>query len=60
LHVHLAAASPSVSYVEHFPILDGVIAEPIQPIEGAMEPPSRPGHGIVWDVEAIAAWTVRS
>lgn len=58
LHVHLAAASSAVDYVEHFPILDSIIAEPLAPSQGYVAPPQRAGHGIVWDREAIGRYTL--
>lgn len=58
LHVHVAVAQASVSYVEHFPLLDHLIAEPIAQRDGMAEPPDRAGHGIAWDRAAIAACTV--
>ncbi|HEY0247155.1 MAG TPA: mandelate racemase/muconate lactonizing enzyme family protein [Gryllotalpicola sp.] len=59
LHVHLAAAFGGTAYIEDFPILDGIIAEPLRPEGGLARPPRRPGHGIRWDHEAIERHTAR-
>lgn len=53
LHVHAAAAARAGSYVEHFPLIDDLLAETLVPAEGTVAPPDRPGHGIVWDPEAL-------
>jgi len=58
LHVHLAMDDPIVSYVEHFPILDPLLAAPLSRDGGTVTAPGTPGHGIVWDEGAIAAMTV--
>ena len=54
LHIHLAVSTDGTRWVEDFPILDGIIAEPLRPVAGTVRPPDRPGHGIVWDRDAIA------
>jgi L-alanine-DL-glutamate epimerase-like enolase superfamily enzyme len=53
LHVHLAAAAPTATSVEHFPLLDDLLGEVLRPKDGAVAPPDRPGHGLVWDEEAL-------
>jgi L-alanine-DL-glutamate epimerase-like enolase superfamily enzyme len=58
LHIQVATADLNVCYVEHFPILDEIMAARLAPTEGRISAPSRPGHGIVWDRDAIAAHTV--
>lgn len=58
LHVHLAMGDPNVSYVEHFPILDPLLAAPLAPVDGQVTAPDTPGHGIAWDPEALAAYAV--
>ncbi|MEU3270669.1 mandelate racemase/muconate lactonizing enzyme family protein [Saccharomonospora sp. NPDC006951] len=54
LHVHVAAALPSATYVEHFPFLDAFTTAPIKVEDGNVLVPDRPGHGIefterTWD-----------
>lgn len=53
LHVHLAAATPTSSWVEHFPLIDDLLSETLAPVDGVLRPPERPGHGMVWDAEAM-------
>ncbi len=49
LFVHLAAAAPSVRWLEHFPLLEPLFADPVEmDAEGRMAPSDRPGHGLVW------------
>jgi L-alanine-DL-glutamate epimerase-like enolase superfamily enzyme len=56
LHVHIASCAPTTRYIEDFPILDRVIADPLRPSGGVAVAPSRPGHGIVWDRDAVEAY----
>ena len=58
LHIQVATADPNVCYVEHFPILNEIMAASLAPREGRITAPARPGHGIIWDRDAIAAHTV--
>jgi L-alanine-DL-glutamate epimerase-like enolase superfamily enzyme len=58
LHVHLAAANPAATYVEHFPLLDDLLLDTLQPTNGELVPPDRPGHGMAWDDEALDKHTV--
>jgi len=58
LHIQVATADPNVCYVEHFPILNEIMTAQLAPAEGQVKAPARPGHGIVWDRDAIAAHTV--
>jgi len=53
LHVHLAAAAPAATFVEHFPLLDDVLEETLTVRDGMVEPPARAGHGIQWDKAAL-------
>lgn len=58
LHVHLATAATGTRYIEDFPILDRILAEPLRPRNGVAEAPERPGHGIRWDRQAVDDFTV--
>ncbi|MEV6121601.1 mandelate racemase/muconate lactonizing enzyme family protein [Streptomyces sp. NPDC052077] len=49
LNVHLALAVPNCPYVEHFPLIDGVLTETIEIRDGHALPPDRPGHGLCFD-----------
>ena len=53
LHIHLCAAAGSCTYIEHFPLIDDLFEESLEPVEGVMYPPQRPGHGIAWNEEAL-------
>lgn len=58
LHVHLTAAAPTGIFVEHFPLIDDLLADTLQVTDGMMIPPDRPGHGIRWDDDALARFSV--
>jgi L-alanine-DL-glutamate epimerase-like enolase superfamily enzyme len=58
LHVHLAAAAPAATFVEHFPLLDDLLEETLTIRHGMVEPPTRAGHGIRWDSSALDRYEV--
>jgi L-alanine-DL-glutamate epimerase-like enolase superfamily enzyme len=58
LHVHLTAAAPTGIFVEHFPLIDDLLAETLSAVDGVMTPPDRPGHGIRWDPGALTRFAV--
>lgn len=53
LHVHLAAATPSITWIEHFPLIDDLLQETLSIKNGHAAVPVLPGHGIAWDTEAV-------
>lgn len=55
LHVHLAMGAPNVRYVEHFPILDPLLATTLVATGGQVSAPPVPGHGIAWNERALTA-----
>ncbi|WCT74578.1 mandelate racemase/muconate lactonizing enzyme family protein [Sphingomonas naphthae] len=57
LHVHLAAAYPHDSWVEHFDWLEPLFNERLDIADGRMAVPARPGIGISLSDQA-RAWTV--
>lgn len=57
LHVHLAAAYPSETWVEHFDWLEPLFNERLQIRNGRMLVPTRPGLGLSLSEQA-RAWTV--
>ncbi|MDT0277561.1 L-talarate/galactarate dehydratase [Blastococcus goldschmidtiae] len=59
LHVHLAAAYPSESWVEHFDWLHPLFDERLEISGGRMHVPARAGLGITLSEQA-RAWTVDS
>lgn len=56
LHVHLLAASPNGTYLEwHAFGLDRYMADPLTVKEGFATAPERPGHGVEFDWDKLAA-----
>jgi L-alanine-DL-glutamate epimerase-like enolase superfamily enzyme len=54
LHVHLLAAVPNKSYLEvHGFGLERYIANPLAIVDGFATAPDTPGHGVVFDWEAL-------
>lgn len=53
LHVHLALAVPHCQYIEHFPLIDDLLLESVRIVDGVAYPPTRPGHGLLWDEDAL-------
>ncbi|MCF7549468.1 mandelate racemase/muconate lactonizing enzyme family protein [Pseudonocardia sp. WMMC193] len=60
LHVHLVAAGRATTWLEHFPLLDDLLAETLTIKDGVTTPPDRPGHGLRFDEGRVGAHTVRS
>ncbi len=59
LHVHLLGAVPNKSYLEvHGFGLERYIAEPLVVKDGFATAPDRPGHGVVFDWNALEAMRV--
>lgn len=59
LNIHLALAVPNCPYVEHFPLIDDVLVETIEILEGRAIPSDRPGHGLLFDADALARFAHR-
>jgi L-alanine-DL-glutamate epimerase-like enolase superfamily enzyme len=53
LHVSLTAAVPNGAWVEHIPQLDAITTSRLAMRDGHAIPPSAPGLGIDWDLDAI-------
>jgi len=64
LHAHLAAAAPNCLTVEWFRLdediynFERLLAERLQPRDGAIPLPRRPGLGLILDEDAVARFTV--
>jgi L-alanine-DL-glutamate epimerase-like enolase superfamily enzyme len=56
LHLHLAAAYPRTTWVEHFEWLEPLFNERLELRDGRMLVPARPGLGLSLS-ERVAAWT---
>jgi D-arabinonate dehydratase len=65
LHVHLAAAVSNAFAVEYFPPEEGffpferLLRERLEPRDGFLSPPQRPGHGMELDMDAVARFSVK-
>jgi len=59
IHLHLAAAYPRETWVEHFDWLDPLFEESLETRDGRMLVPQRPGLGITL-TEQARAWTTDS
>ena len=56
LHIHLLAAAPNAAYLEwHAFGLDKFMADPLTVEDGYARAPDRPGHGVAFDWDALAA-----
>jgi mandelate racemase len=54
---HLLAITPTAHYLEHLDVASGILAEPLQVVEGRLEAKG-PGLGMDWDEKAVARLTV--
>lgn len=59
LHLHLAAAQPRETWVEHFDWLEPLFEERLELREGRMVVPNRPGLGLTLSDQAVR-WTADS
>jgi len=59
IHLHLAAAYPLQTWVEHFEWLEPAFEERLEIRDGHMIVPTRPGLGLT-PHERLAGWTVAS
>lgn len=59
LHISLCAAIPNGRYVEYIPQLSAITRSSLTIEDGAAVPPSTPGLGIDWDLDAIDDLRVR-
>ena len=56
LHIHCLGAAPNAGYLEwHAFGLDQYMADPLAVKDGFATAPERPGHGIAFDWEKLAA-----
>jgi D-arabinonate dehydratase len=64
LHAHLNATIENGLWVEYFypetgiRVLDTVVEDPLEPTDGALTPPERPGHGVTYDDDAVAKFRI--
>ncbi|MFQ5856033.1 MAG: mandelate racemase/muconate lactonizing enzyme family protein [Anaerolineae bacterium] len=63
-HVHLVAAVPNGLTVEFFVLdedvlnFERIVQEPLQPVNGMIRVPQRPGHGVELDDKAVARYRI--
>ena len=56
IHLHLLAAIPNKSFVEHHGFgLERYMLDPPQMIDGVLSAPEKPGHGVEFEWERLAA-----
>ncbi len=53
LHVHLLCAAPTASYLEYLPLLDAVMAHPLDVVAGHARPSDEPGTGVRFSSEVL-------
>lgn len=54
IHVHLLAAIPNPSFVEyHLFRLDDYLRKPLPIVDGCLQAPDKPGHGVEFDLEKL-------
>ncbi len=58
LSLTVAAAAPNAVFVEYIPQMEPILARPIQRRDGYGIPFDAPGHGIVFDPDALTRFTV--
>lgn len=64
LHAHLVAASENGQWVEYFyededvKVFDSIVEEPLRPVDGRIELPDRPGHGVTFDQDLLDKYRV--
>jgi mandelate racemase len=54
--VHLLTASSTAHWLEYVDWANPVLTEPLSIVDGLAIAPDRPGNGLVWDPEAVAAY----
>lgn len=56
--VHLLTASPTAHWLEYVDWAAPILVEQLSIVDGYATVPDRPGNGLEWDVEAVAAYRV--
>ncbi len=52
--VHLLAATPTCHFLEYVDWMNVLLQQPIAIVDGNAVAPRQPGHGMVWDEQAVA------
>jgi mandelate racemase len=50
---HLLAVTPTCHWLEYLDVAAPVLAEPLAPVDGALQAPARPGVGLTWNEDAV-------
>ncbi len=58
LSAHLLAVTPTCHYIEYLDVAAPLLAEPLRPVDGAIEAPARPGIGLRWNEDAVERYRV--
>jgi len=56
---HLLRVTPTAHWLEWVDWASPILAEPMQPVNGHLTAPDRPGSGIAWDEKSVSKYTVR-
>jgi len=55
---HLLAITPTAHWLEYMDWADPILRAPLKVVDGIVEVPDRPGHGMEWDEKAVARYEV--
>jgi len=55
---HLLAATPTCHFLEYVDWADVLVREPLAIVDGHAVIPRRPGHGMVWDEDAVRRYRI--
>ncbi|MDR6290897.1 mandelate racemase [Inquilinus ginsengisoli] len=55
---HLMRVTPTAHWLEWVDWASPILAEPMQPVDGHLTAPDRPGTGIAWDETAVSKYAV--
>jgi mandelate racemase len=55
---HLLAVTPTCHFIEYLDVAAPILAEPLRPVDGALQAPRRPGIGLAWDEDAARRYHV--
>jgi mandelate racemase len=58
ISAHLLPVTPTCHYLEYLDVAAPVLAEPLRPVDGRIQAPTRPGIGLQWNEEAVKRYLV--
>jgi mandelate racemase len=56
---HLLAATPTCHFLEYVDWANVLVRQPLEIVDGHAVPSPRPGHGMVWDDDAVGRYRMR-